>query len=71
MQSYQSISGFIATVTHPFFKLRWHNEMQTPDSTEKIQSMLIKAANAISTPNDSLNNDVQPDVDGEKPKKYI
>lgn len=27
VEIYQSVSGFIATVTHPFFKLRWHNEM--------------------------------------------
>lgn len=65
-QSNQSISGLIATVTHPFFKLRRHDEIRTTENIDKIQKFLFKAADAISPSDDSLNNNFRPNNDGKK-----
>lgn len=55
-----SIPALIATVTHPFFKLRWLNpELCTTEQTDKIKQILSYAADEISIENaavESRNN---------------
>lgn len=65
LQSERSISGFIAAVTHPYFKLRWLDYMRTSENIDKIQKLLIKAADSISS-SDSINsNNVRSNIEGE------
>lgn len=62
LDNHQAISGYIAAVTHPYFKTRWLMESKTQENIEKIQNILFRAveslekisSNAEVTPNQNM-----------------
>lgn len=52
LKSKSSLPALIATVTHPYFKLRWLKpEIRTPEQIDKIKQILSFAADEISAEN--------------------
>lgn len=59
----KSIPALIATVSHPYFKLRWLDpEICTTEQVEKITNILAKAADEISLEFSGLNYENRRDV---------